>query len=98
MDSVPVNYNTYYSLFMQSGINLYLSWSSLKYWAYLYETPKALWFDRTSGTNSGQVQTGDSLRIVCHLFGPGLDAYLQSNGLNETAQWTQVSSACNWRI
>jgi hypothetical protein len=94
----PVNYNTYYSLFMQSNVNLYLSWSSLYYYAYLYDVPKALWFDRASGSNSGQVQTGDVLQITCHLVTPGMKLSLSSYGLDKKAEWAQLDASCNWTI
>lgn len=46
------------------------------FWAYLYETPKALWFDKVGGTNSGPVLTGDVLQVVIHCAQPGGPARL----------------------
>ncbi|WP_333680618.1 hypothetical protein [Dyella sp.] len=96
-----VVYNTYYTLYMQQGVNQYLSWKSILFWAYLYDSPKDLWFIKVNGANSGPVMTGDVLQIACHLFIPGRIALLQSRGLNDwTAQWASVSSSTvmQWQI
>lgn len=96
-----VVYNTYYTLYMQQGVNQYLSWKSLAFWAYLYDSPKDLWFIKVNGDNSGPVMTGDVLLIACHLMVPGMVAYLQSRGLNDwTVQWASgpTSKVMQWQI
>ncbi|GLQ90779.1 hypothetical protein [Dyella flagellata] len=97
-----VVYNTYYTLYMQQGVNLYLSWKvPLVYWAYLYDSPKDLWFMKVNGTNSGPVMTGDVLQIACHLAVAGRVAFLQSRGLNDwTVEWASAtqSTVMQWQI
>jgi hypothetical protein len=86
---------------MQSNVNLYLSWSSIQQWAYLYESPKALWFDKVGGPSSGPVLTGDTLQIAIHLaLNPGMTAFLRSRGLMDwTAQWSSPPDATySWSI
>jgi hypothetical protein len=85
---------------MQNNINLYVSWSSVQHWAYLYESPKALWFNKVNATNSGPILTGDTLQIAIHVFGPGMQAFLRSRGLNDwTVQWSSPPDATyNWTI
>lgn len=100
MSSNQVVYDTYYSMYMLQNVNLYLSWSSaVQSWAYLYDAPKALWFNKVSGTNSGPILTGDLLTIALHI-GVGTN-YLRARGtIDWTAQWNSPpdSTTFNWQL
>ncbi len=99
--SDQVVYNTYYSIYMLQNVNLYLYWKSARYWAYLYDSPKAMWFDKVNGENSGPILTGDTLQVIIHIFVPGRYGYLTARGLNDwTVEWTAgpPDSSQSWSI
>lgn len=102
MSSDQIVYDTYYSLYLQQNVDQYLSWTNIiQDWAYLYSSPKALWFVKVNGPNSGPVLTGDILQIEAHIgVGSGLTSFLRSRGLNDwTANWSgPPDSACNWAL
>lgn len=100
MASNQVVYDTYYSMYMLQNVNLYLSWSNVvQTWGYLNDPPKALWFDKVNGTNSGPILTGDLLQLALHI-GLGTN-YLRARGTTDwTAQWSSPpdTSSYNWYI
>jgi hypothetical protein len=56
-------YDTWYS-FISNNTNLWLSWSKVfNPYAYLYSSPKAMWFENVNGPNSGSMVTGDVVKI-----------------------------------
>jgi hypothetical protein len=101
--SDQVVYNTYYTMYMLQNVNLYLSWSNIaNFWAYLYDSPKSLWFVKVGGENSGPVLTGDTLQVVINVGqSGGLKGYLYCRGLNDwTVAWNSSTSstAATWSI
>jgi hypothetical protein len=99
--SPELEYEKYYSLFMTGDAQLYLSWAARsRFWAYLYDGYKVLWFSTESDTGGGgALHTGTPLRIRQHTRGPR--STLTADDPSRNVWWDQGASTGRgkrWRL